>query len=121
MRLEAAREVARLVELRRRLWGLDRISAPLNQWVTISLLTLLEDLATPESKEAFVSLCVALRVSARRWEHSKGLLRLTQHLAFQSRLTLPPETIPLYRDFQNLKWGPEDDEKFGALAQSFWM
>ncbi|GFF38363.1 hypothetical protein IFM51744_03774 [Aspergillus udagawae] len=121
MRLEAAREVARLVELRRRLWGLDRISAPLNQWVTISLLTLLEDLSTSESKEAFVSLCVALRVSARRWEHSKGLLRLTQHLAFQSRLTLPPETIPLYRDFQDLKWGPEDDEKFGALAQSFWM
>ncbi|RHZ46510.1 fungal specific transcription factor domain-containing protein [Aspergillus thermomutatus] len=121
MRLEAAREVARLVELRRRLWGLDRISAPLSQWVTISLLTLLEDLSTLESKDAFVSLCVALRVSARRWEHSKGLLRLTQHLASQSRLTLPPETIPLYRDFQDSKWGPEDDEKFGALAQSFWM
>ncbi|KAF7173510.1 hypothetical protein CNMCM5623_005748 [Aspergillus felis] len=121
MRLEAAREVARLVELRRRLWGLDRISTPLSQWITISLLTLLEDLPTTESKEAFVSLCVALRVSARRWEHSKGLLRLTQHLASQSCLTLPPETIPLYRDFQDMKWGPEDDEKFGALAQSFWM
>ncbi|GIJ86303.1 hypothetical protein Asppvi_005190 [Aspergillus pseudoviridinutans] len=121
IRLEAAGEVARLVELRRRLWGLDRISAPLSQWITISLLTLLEDLSTPESKEAFVSLCVALRVSARRWEHSKGLLRLTQHLASQSCLTLPPETIPLYRDFQDLKWGPEDDEKFGALAQSFWV
>ncbi|KAG2014428.1 hypothetical protein GB937_006653 [Aspergillus fischeri] len=121
MRLHAAHEVARLVELRRRLWGLDRISAPLSQWITISLLTLLEDLSTPESKEAFVSLCVALRVSARRWEHSKGLLRLTQHLALQSCSTLPPETIPLYRDFQDLRWGPEDDEKFGALARRFWM
>ncbi|PKX97669.1 fungal specific transcription factor domain-containing protein [Aspergillus novofumigatus IBT 16806] len=121
MRLHAAHEVARLVELRRRLWGLDRISAPLSQWITISLLTLLEDLSTSESKEAFVSLCVALRVSARRSEHSKGLLRLTQHLALQSCLTLPSETIPLYRDFQDLKWSPEDDEKFGALAQRFWM
>ncbi|RHZ50748.1 hypothetical protein CDV55_100686 [Aspergillus turcosus] len=121
MRLEAAREVAQLVELRRRLWGLDRISAPLSEWVTISLLTLLEDLTTLESKEAFVSLCVALRVSARRWEHSKGLLRLTQHLAVQSCLTLPAETIPLYRDFQDVKWGPEDDEKFGALAQRFGL
>lgn len=121
MRLEAAREVAQLVELCRRLWGLDRISAPLSEWLTISLLTLLEDLTTPESKEAFVSLCVALRVSARRWEHSKDLLRLTQHLAVQSCLTLPPETIPLYRNFQDVKWGPEDYEKFGALAQRFGL
>lgn len=59
MRLHAAQDVARLIELRRRLWGLDRIAAPVSQWITISLLTLLEDLSTPESKEAFVSLCVA--------------------------------------------------------------
>ncbi|KAH1427858.1 hypothetical protein KXV37_004859 [Aspergillus fumigatus] len=121
MRLHAAQDVARLIELRRRLWGLDRIAAPVSQWITISLLTLLEDLSTPESKEAFVSLCVALRVSARRWEYSKGLLRLTQHLALQSCLALPPETTPLYRDFQDLEWGPEDDERFGALAQWFRM
>lgn len=87
----------------------------------ILLLTLLEDLSTLESKEVFVGLCVALRVSAWRWEHLKDLLWLMQHLAVQSCLTLPLETIPLYRDFQDVKWGPEDDEKFGALAQRFGL
>ncbi|EED20777.1 nitrogen assimilation transcription factor nirA, putative [Talaromyces stipitatus ATCC 10500] len=73
------------------------------QLTTVCLFTLLEDLTSPGSSQAFVDLSVIARSAARRFQLARGMFRLVQLTARQQNITLPEEAQPLYQEFE-IEW-----------------
>lgn len=67
LRFSSARSVARLMEIHRASWGVDRIPAGNIQWIKVAQSTLLEGLDDPENRHSFYGLLIATKAFARRW------------------------------------------------------
>ncbi|KAH8429008.1 uncharacterized protein LDX57_006679 [Aspergillus melleus] len=117
--LWSARRIAKLMQQHRDSWGIDIFPASHIQWVTISLYTLLEDLETPESVDAFIILCIAAKAASRRWALAKAMLRGIQLTARKLAITLPPETDALFMDFETCDWSQKDRDGLSSLYPNF--
>ncbi|KAL4793693.1 hypothetical protein BDV19DRAFT_390898 [Aspergillus venezuelensis] len=81
----------------------------------MSLFTLLEDLDSPESRKAFIDLCVIARAFSRKWILMKGILRMIQVSAKNEGLVFPDETKALSMNFESLWKKKRDGELFSSL------
>lgn len=109
--LSSALEIARLVDMVRREWGLDSVTVMMTQFISVAIFTLMEDLPSPTSRAAFIELCVAARSFSRRWTLGKSMLRLVQLTAREMRISLPRETAVLFEDFESRTWKPTTERK----------
>ncbi|KAJ5577990.1 uncharacterized protein N7459_006954 [Penicillium hispanicum] len=117
--LESARANARLIDLHRDLWGLDRMPPVNIHWVTVSLFTLLEHLDEKENREAFVILSITAKSFSHRWSLGKAMLRLFQVTSKQMGVVLPAETEALYFEFETKIWSPEDRKVLSSQYPNF--
>lgn len=117
--LSAARQIAGLVEIHRSTWGIDLFPASHIHWIAVSMFTLLGKLDVPANQEAFVNLCVAAKVASRRWPLARGTLRTVQVTAKKLGVRLPPETDPLFIDFERKIWGPRGRNGLSSLYPNF--
>lgn len=117
--IESAREIGRLMDAYRDDWGFDRMPPVTVHWVTVSMFTLLHDMETEASREAFVSLSVAAKGFANRWLIGKAMLRLVQVTAKQMEVELPSETDALFIDFETRVWGREDRASLSSQYPNF--
>ncbi|OJJ42822.1 hypothetical protein ASPZODRAFT_104512 [Penicilliopsis zonata CBS 506.65] len=120
LRFSSSRSVARLMNLHRQSWGLDRMPSGNMQWITVAQSTLLEDLDSIDNREAFVSLSLAAKAAARRWPMGKGLLRSIAMTARQQGVVLPVETDTLFAELEN-SWTARDTREFSSVYPVFAM
>lgn len=73
------------------------------QHAAVCLFILLEDLDSPESRQAFVELSIVARAMARRFQLGRGIFRMIQLTARQQEIEMPEEVKSLYQDFE-LEW-----------------
>jgi hypothetical protein len=118
LRFSSAREVGRLAEIHRALWGNDRVPCGNMQWITIAECTLLEGLDIPENRKTFVGLCISSKAYARRWQIGKAMLRALQLAANELKVTLPSETDALFSDLERT-WTSKDTEDISSLLPNF--
>ena len=115
----AAREVARLVELQRVKWGIDIFQGSYTQGLGVSLFALLDHIDEPDSREAFVNLCVAARAASRRWHLGKAMLRALQLTAREMELKLPSEVQALFSSSAARIWSSKDMEELSSFYPIF--
>ena len=117
--VSSALEVARLVEVLRCTWGLDRILIVMTQCITVAIFTLMEDLEPAQHRAAFTELCVAARAFSRRWVLGNGMMILYQATAQQMGITLPSETAAIFKDFEEGFRKADGRQTFSSAYPSF--
>ncbi|KAJ5305815.1 hypothetical protein N7508_004830 [Penicillium antarcticum] len=117
-RLTAAREVGRLMSVHLSLWGSDRVPAANMQSCSIAENTLLEDLDNPESRKAFIDLCIVSKAAACRWPLGKAKLRALHVAAKELEVTLPSETESLFSDIES-NWSPRETKDMSSKNPTF--
>jgi hypothetical protein len=117
--IDSARIIAALVDQQREAWGLEYMP-PINiHWLTVSMYTLLEALDEEENRDAFVTLSIAAKAASHRWALGKGMLRLVQLTAKQTKVSLPPETEALFSDFETTLWRHQDRKALSSQYPHF--
>lgn len=119
---EGALEMARLFEIFRKTWGLERTPVCFNHWATMAMVTLLESLVKTHSHVAFTGLCRFLRVACRRWMMARGLMRMVQLRARDMSLfqCMPIEAQDMFKDFEARDWHEEKAEDCGSICRDFF-
>src|SRR4051794_21634128 len=118
IRFTAAREVGRLIDVHRTLWGSDRIPAASMQSCSMPENTLLEYLDNPASRKAFIDFCVVSKAAARLWPSGKEMLRALQVAAKELAVTLPSETDALFSDIES-NWSPRETKDISSKYPNF--
>lgn len=109
-----------LIHVHRAKWPrLEHLPLEYTQVITVSLFTLLEDLETVLSRQAFVDLVVLARSMARRCQLARGMLRLIQLTARQEKITLPEEVRAILQDFEVEWYRGRDVDKFSSYYPNF--
>lgn len=108
-RMGFARRISRLMRIHCFSWGINRMPVFNIYSTTVALLTLLEDLSDPRSREAFVHLAVVATAFARRWVLGQQKLELVQNQAQWMGVKLPDETEPLFSGLES-----HNDESLGS-------
>lgn len=98
-RFDVARRITSLLVIQRRQWGTERMHPSMIQCVAVSCFTLLEDLDSLANRESFVVLCTVARDFGRQVSLARGVLQMVEFGAKQMGIALPPETYPLFREF----------------------
>lgn len=117
--VNAAVEIAMLMDKYRRDWTCDRMPMIFCQTSSVALFVLLDDLNGPVNTTAFVTLWTALRAMAPRWTLVKGVLRLVQLTAAKLQVCLPAEAEELFRDFEQT-WS-RDKQEFASQYPNYTM
>lgn len=109
-----------LIRIHRAKWRrLEHLPLGYIQPITVSLFTLLEDLETVASRQAFIDLVVLARSMARRCQLARGILRLVQLTARQEKITLPEEVRAILQDFEVEWYRGRDAHKFSSYYPNF--
>ncbi|KAH8691636.1 hypothetical protein BGW36DRAFT_304596 [Talaromyces proteolyticus] len=109
-----------LIHTHRAKWRrIEYLPLEYTQVIIVSLFTLLDDLATNTSREAFVYLAVLARAMARRFQLARGMLRLVQVTARQEKIALPEEVRPIFQDFEAEWHRTHDLDKFSSYYPNF--
>lgn len=109
-----------LIHIHRAKWRrLEHLPLEYIQVITVSLFTLLDDLKTLGSRQAFVDLVVLARSMARRCQLARGMLRLVQVTARQEKIALPEEVRAILQDFEGEWYRGRDLDKFSSYYPNF--
>lgn len=112
-RFEIARHIASLLALQRRQQGTERMHPSMIQCIAVSCFTLLEDLESTANRETFVLLCTFARDFARQVMLARAVLQMVAVSAKHMGMRLPPETDPIFQEF-------EETGGFGEGRNPFW-
>ncbi|EED20758.1 conserved hypothetical protein [Talaromyces stipitatus ATCC 10500] len=117
--LSSAHTVAQLTKAQQLHWGPDPGPLANAHFITISLYVLMEDLKTPESHQAFMSLCRAHIHYARRWPLHRGTARMVQLTAQRMKDPLPHDVVAHFREFEERYWKPDSERRFSSRYPNF--
>ncbi|OKL57382.1 hypothetical protein UA08_07414 [Talaromyces atroroseus] len=97
----------------------EHVPVEFMQLMTVCLFTLLEDMTSPHSRQAFVDVLVVARATARRFQLARGMLRLVQLTARQQNIELPGETHQIFQDFEREWYQTRGGGKFSSSYPHF--